>query len=299
MKVAILLSTYNGERFLRDQLESLLSQSHNNISIRVRDDGSVDDTVKILEEYASKHPEIEFRCGTNIGVVGSYIDLLRGAEGDFDCFAFCDQDDVWLPGKIEAAVSMLTREDDSQPLLYCSRVEFVKEDLTHLGFNRIPKRIGFGNAVVENIAIGCTIVMNRKARELILSKIPTFIIMHDWWFHLVVSAFGKILWDKKSYIKYRQHGENILGGSKGLVVNRARILLESGKKWFRVREQAAEFMRCYGSMLDSDKSWETRRFVDSGNNFFARLNYSFTKGVWRQAAFDDFMLRCMILMGYY
>jgi glycosyltransferase involved in cell wall biosynthesis len=302
LKVKVLLSTYNGARFLREQLDSLLTQSYPDVFIDIRDDGSTDDTCRILQEYSGKYPNFHVVYGGNIGVVGSFFVLLREAGENHDFLAFCDQDDIWLPDKIHNAVNAMTGEDNRKPVLYCSRYEFVDEEMKHLGFSRIPRRIGFGNALVENIAAGCTIVINQRAKDLILSKNPDRIVIHDWWFYLISSAFGKVLYDDKVNIKYRQHEGNVIGGTSNFlpsVYRRTREFLKSGKDAFRVRDQAIEFLRCYGHLLDDTNSRVIRGFIDSKNTFYSRVRYSLGMNVWRQSSMDTIILRALILLGYY
>lgn len=302
LKVNVLVSTYNGEKYLREQLDSLLAQSHKNIHISVRDDGSTDNTVRILKEYASKYRFIQVAYGENLGVIESFFRLLTDAGEDFDYFAFCDQDDIWFPDKIKDAVEEMNTEDGNQPILYCSRVEFVDENKNPLGLSRIPGRIGFGNALVENIAIGCTIVINRKARETILATKPGRIIMHDWWFYLIVSALGKVIHEKKVNIKYRQHGRNVIGGTASFLLSvyrRTREFLKSGEDAFRVRDQAIEFRRCYGQLLDDTHARILRRFIESKNTISTRVQYSLGMDVWRQSSVDTNILRVLVLFGYY
>lgn len=301
-RVKVLLSTYNGAPFLRELLDSLLIQSYENVFIDVRDDGSIDDTGCILDGYASKHPTIRTVGGDNLGVIGSYFTLLREAGDDFDFYSFCDQDDVWLSNKVRDAVARLSSEDSDRPLLYCSRVEFADEALTRLGFSPIPRRIGFGNALVENIAIGCTVVLNRKARELILSREPGRMIMHDWWFYLIVSAFGKVIYDERPNVRYRQHGGNVIGGTPNMAVNlfrRLKVFMQAGKELFMVSDQASEFEKRYGPLLNRDSKVMLSSFIGSKKGLLSRFRYSLAMDVWRQSAIDTCMLRVLILLGWY
>ena len=301
-RVKVLLSTYNGAPFLRELLDSLLTQSYGNVVIDVRDDGSVDDTNRILDEYAARHPTIHTVRGENLGVIGSYFFLLNEAGDDFDFYSFCDHDDIWHPDKIRDAVTRLSSEDSDRPLLYCSRVEFVDEAMNRLGFSPIPRRIGFGNALVENIAIGCTVVVNRKARELILSREPGRMIMHDWWFYLIVSALGEVIYDENPNIRYRQHSGNVIGGTPNMAVNvfrRLKVFMQAGKELFMVSDQASEFENRYGPLLDRDGKMLLSRFIGSKKSLLSRFRYSVTMDVWRQSVIDTCMLRVLILLGWY
>ena len=147
------------------------------------------------------------RDRNNIGVIASFFQLLMLASSEADYFAFCDQDDVWLPNKVSRAVSVLESIPQDIPLLYCSRVTIVDEKLNHLGLSKTLSRApSFENALVENIVTGCTAVINRKSRQLFLRRIPRKALMHDWWMYLVVAAFGEVVWDPQSKDVYkRQH----------------------------------------------------------------------------------------------
>lgn len=302
MKIKILLSTFNGARYLREQLDSLLRQSYQDVVVDVRDDGSTDDTCQILREYAGRDSKIHVVYGENLGVSGSFLRLLRDAGGDHDLLAFCDQDDIWLPDKIRNAVDTMATEDHRAPLLYCSRYEFVDEGLRRVGVSRVPRRVGFGNALVENIAAGCTIVINQRARALILSRNPGHIAIHDWWFYMIVSALGKVLYDERVNIRYRQHAGNVIGGTPVFfrsVYRRAKEFFRSGKDAFGVGDQAIEFFRCYGPLLNHADGCTIRRFIESRKTVLSRFRYSMTMDVWRQSIVDTAILRVLILLGYY
>ena len=128
--VQILMSTYNGERYIREQIDSFLQQTYPLINILVRDDGSSDGTIAILEEYAEKYDNITYYKGNNLGVIQSFLQLLRDSDDAATYYAFADQDDVWLPEKIEKAIEMLENNTEtSMPLLYCSDVYVTDENL--------------------------------------------------------------------------------------------------------------------------------------------------------------------------
>src|SRR4030067_2892916 len=147
---------------------------------------------------------------------------------------------MWRQEKNKDEVGEKNRKEGYQPILYCSRVEFVDENMNPMGLSRIPRRSGFGHAVVENTAIGCTIVMNRKTRDMILATKPGRIIMHDWWCYLIASALGKVFHGKTVNIKYRQHAGNVIGGTSRFLLSvyrRTREFFNSGKDAFRVRDR--------------------------------------------------------------
>ncbi len=299
--VNVLLSTYNGQAFLPDQLNSLVAQDVE-IDLHIRDDGSSDNTISVIRQYADQHDQISFRNGPNVGVVQSFFDLLLHANTNCEYFAFCDQDDVWVNTKMSNAVQLLEKEDPSQPLLYFCRLEYVDQQLNHIGYAPVPRRLGFGNALVQNLATGCTVVINKKARELILSQLPQRAMMHDWWAYLVASAYGKVINDKRIGIKYRQHGGNEVGGTPKFsesMKRRFTRFVNHGKHVFMVSEQVLEFVQCFGDSLPDKQRNITARFLASKKNFFARLRYALNMDVWRNTRVDHFILRIMILIDRY
>lgn len=300
-RVNILLSTFNGMRFLEQQLDSLLAQSYSNILITVRDDGSTDDTYKKLLEYARQLSNMIVFRGKNIGVAASFFKLLRAAA-DSDFYAFCDQDDVWLPNKVSNAVAAMKSRDIFKPLLYFSRLDYVDSELHHIGYSKIFRKVGFANALVDNAATGCTIVLNRAARELICQEHPLGIRVHDWWCYLVISALGELIYDERVNIKYRLHGKNAVGhpiNSRKRVLRWLRNRKSAKRNKFRPSDQAKEFYRCYGARL---KPYELRileNYLGAKRGILQRIKYAIKMEVWTQARWATLLLRIRILADHF
>ncbi len=303
-RLAVLLSTYNGERYLGELLSSLAAQDCPPFTLIVRDDGSSDKTLQILKDDHGT-PKYNLQMlppGAHLGAPKSFLRLLVDAGDSFDFYAFCDQDDFWLPGKLSAAVSKLKQISPGIPTLYCSRLEYVDEKLHHIKWTGVPRRIGFGNALVENIVPGCTVVLDRAARELILSRLPGDFLMHDWWFYLVISCFGRVLFDELSSIKYRQHGLNAVGVPVGIaddVIRRVKRFFRSGDGVFRFSDQAQIFLQVFGDKIPG----ELRRTLDlvlfGKLKFGHRLRLAASRGIWRQNGIDDLILRILILINHF
>ena len=247
--VTVLLSTYNGSRFLQEQLNSLYEQTYPNIRILVRDDGSVDSTRTILgSEHSGGRIDI-LEGHNNLGPTLSFFELLRSAASTgTEYVAFCDQDDVWQPEKIAHAVSALNGVTGGIPAMFCSRSEIVDEHLRHIGYTELPGKIGFGNALVENAATGCTIVLNRKAIELVVEHLPAKVLMHDWWCYLVLACFGEIIFSACHDIRYRQHGNNTVGIASNMLYRLGRKLRRffgggDGRLW--MSERALSFLNTF------------------------------------------------------
>lgn len=299
--VQILLSTYNGELYIREQVDSLLAQTYRDIQILIRDDGSTDQTRTILEQY-SQYQNIDVRFEGNIGVIPSFFRLLEEASDDAGYVAFCDQDDYWHANKIEIAIQRLEKIDSAIPAMYCGRVELVNEDLQHIGLYPLHKRgPSFENAIVQNIATGCTIVMNQAARNLILRHLPDMnkVVMHDWWFYLVVSAFGVVIYDPNPTMLYRQHTNNTMGTSHNLLTKwivRLRRYIKNGEYKF-ITDQSLEFYHKYQDFLADEKKVVLKRFLQSRQSVFHRIGYFFSSDVYRQSIGEDIACRVLLLFN--
>ena len=213
-RVAILLSTYNGARFLTAQLDSLLAQTVADWMLYWRDDGSTDGTVALMEAFAARERRCVFvgEASGHLGVNGSFIALLRRAMADrAAAVAFADQDDVWLPEKLARGLAGLG--DDPVPCLYCSRQVLVDEALNRLSDSApLRREPGFAAALTQNIATGCTVLLNQAAVSLVASSTPPAATLHDWWSYLVVTAAGgRVVVDPVPAVLYRQHGRNLVG----------------------------------------------------------------------------------------
>jgi glycosyltransferase involved in cell wall biosynthesis len=213
--VTILLSTFNGARFLPAQLQSFLAQSHGHWRLYWRDDGSSDDTVAVMHAFAARLGAGRCRespgSGPHLGAAASFLALL-GECRNAETLAFADQDDVWLPGKLTAAISRLAT-GSSDPALYCARQYLVDERLAapRLSVDHGATK-AFPACLAQNIVTGNTVVMNRAAAGLVAAMPAPEGSMHDWWSFIAVSACGgKILFDREPQLLYRQHAANLIG----------------------------------------------------------------------------------------
>lgn len=212
MKLIVLLSTYNGEAYLREQLDSLLAQTLNSVGIFVRDDGSTDSTRAILTEYAQRGA-LCWYTGMNLGAALSFWQLLQNAD-DADYYAFCDQDDVWDPDKLEIAFMALEHLNPAQPALYCGDVRITDEKLHILSKHMVrPAPTEYPYALLRNLAPGCTYIFNRPACKLLrrFDAKQLGIELHDWTTYQLVSCFGNVIYDSTPHMSYRQHGDNAIG----------------------------------------------------------------------------------------
>jgi glycosyltransferase involved in cell wall biosynthesis len=218
-RVGVLLSTHNGAPFLEAQLRSLLAQTHRDWALYWRDDGSSDDTRRLVTEFVAElgaGRSVTVPGEQRIGTAASFLTLLRVAYADgCAAVAFADQDDVWLPEKLSRGFAAMAGAPAEAPILYCARQLLVDADLGRLAvsfpFRRNP---GFPAALTQNIATGCTIMLNRPAAAIIGRSQPPPGCLHDWWCYLLISAVGgKILADREPVVLYRQHDGNLIGAA--------------------------------------------------------------------------------------
>lgn len=273
-KVAILLSTYNGDKYLAEQLDSILSQSYSNFSIVVRDDGSSDNTVSVLVRYVADYPDrihLLEQDGKNRGASGSFSYLIEyvlenkqklGLEKAY--MMFCDQDDIWYATKIEKQIAVMLQaeaSDEALPVLIHSDLQVVSEQNTAIAESLIRyqgleiERNRFPNIVISNLVTGCTALINESLAK---KSIPVSkeAIMHDWWLAMVASAFGKLIFLETPLVHYRQHRSNAIGAKK---FSAPRPMSRSfwhklfgrrpNEHLIEVARQAADFKRRFGKQL--------------------------------------------------
>jgi len=206
-KVLVLLSTYNGEKYLVEQVESIIRQVGVTVYILIRDDGSKDNTRKLIMDLASVYNNIEYIFGKNIGYEKSFMELVY-KSGEFDFYAFADQDDVWLEDKLQRAIDKL--ENIKGVGLYYSMMTQVNNNLEVLKEQQtLLYPINKPEVLFQNFVQGSTIVFNKDACDLIKEYELKDKIAHDIWLPCVVTYFGKVIFDEESYILYRKHDQAV------------------------------------------------------------------------------------------
>lgn len=215
-KVAILLCTYQGQHYLADQLDSFAAQTHTNWEVWASDDGSQDKTHAILEAYRKKWQldRLSIHSGPTKGFVANFVSLAIKASIEADYYAYSDQDDVWDADKLERAIQWLESVPANIPALYCGRTRLVDASNNEIGLSPLfSKQPSFANALVQNIGGGNTMVFNNAARALLLDTQENLpVVTHDWWTYMVVTGCGgKVRYDSKPTLRYRQHNGNLIG----------------------------------------------------------------------------------------
>lgn len=293
MRVAVLMSTFQGERFVDQQLASILEQLPADGWLIVRDDGSRDGTAARVRMHADAR--VHFTQGDNLGFAGSFFTLLGMVPEAAEVVMLADQDDVWLPGKIARACTSLQR--CSGPALYFSRLQLVDEDLRPLGLtNGWPRGPSFANALAENIVTGCTIGLNRAAVALVLRVGDVGQLrFHDWWIYLVLSAFGQVIADPTPTILYRQHGGNVIGRGEGWRRYLVNLKYVRRTSWVHVLfSQVQNFRRVHGDSLTGEQRALMDRYFDPLNRM-AVLRLLVVPRRFRQTWVDDVLLRLLLL----
>lgn len=218
--VHILLATYNGGKYLAEQLDSIARQTHTAWTLTVSDDGSTDETLGIVARFSEQVSQsITILQGPRLGSsTRNFFHLIQSAtdSNPLDLFAFCDQDDIWLDDKVARAVRWHA-EQAHHVRLYCGRTQFVNERLHPIGLSaKIQSSPSFGNALLQNIASGNTMIISH-AVLIGLQKIdPAYSVWHDWTTYLVTTALGGSIWfDDEPCLLYRQHSQNVVGSNTG------------------------------------------------------------------------------------
>ena len=294
MRVVVLMSTYQGEKFVAEQIESILNQLPRDGRLIVRDDGSLDRTVNIIQSFAD--PRIEITCGSNVGFARSFFSLMAAAPNDAEMIMLSDQDDVWLPQKIERAWQHL-KDTDGVPTLYCARQQLVNETLHPIALSkRCLRPPSFQNALTENIVTGCTAAFNRDALHLALQiKMPERVYFHDWWLYLVVAAFGKVIVDEEATILYRQHARNAIGRGAGFMQYVEILRFMRKRSWVHIMYSQIEvFTVAHASKLSPlQRQLLENYFTPQQATSVLRLLFSCKR--FRQSFIGDVFLRGLLV----
>lgn len=255
MKVIILMSVYNGYRYLKEQIESIRNQTigYENIYLVIRDDGSKDQSCQLIHQM--QDPHITLIEGENCGTADSFWKLIKETTADADYYAFADQDDIWYSSKLETAIECLNRTDT--PQLYYSNAEIADNDGRGTGRLLMKRQdhLSVPTIMAGLHALGCTMVFNRTALKVFQSVRLSGIEMHDRSCFLIMYLVGQVIFDSKPQLYYRQHENNVIGneGKKGWIYYRKK-LRRSYALWFRSRShdaviQSQDMLKNFGEQL--------------------------------------------------
>lgn len=297
--VAILLCTYNGEKFLREQLNSIKSQEHKNFTLWASDDGSNDNTLKILNEYRNLWGEdrLTIYAGPEKGFAANFLSLICNPHIEADYYAFADQDDIWEPNKLSHGIKHLHKLPKHRPAIYSGRTCFIDEQGKKIGYSPLfKKQPGFGNALVQSIATGNTMVMNRAARDLICEIGETPIVSHDWWAYILITGVdGTFIYDPQPTVLYRQHESNIVGGSIKLNARLKKLLSSQFKEYNTIN--AIALKQAYTHLSSENKLIFKRYNIIRTRAIIPRLTSISRSDIYRQTLIGNIGLLAAIILN--
>ncbi len=308
MKILILMSTFNGVKYIKEQLDSIRLQQDEDVSLLIRDDGSKDESLDIITNYIIKHPDfnIELIKGENVGFALSFTKLLYIAyqkyeNGEtFDYYAFADQDDVWLPEKLYRASQMLDNINQrNKPITYCSNTTLVRSNLSVIGNNFRSHNIlkTKESAVVQNIATGCTMVFNIQAVETYVTHPLKVIKVHDFYMYQLCTYLGEVIFDFNSYILYRQHGNNQIGKPSLLKRWKKRILKIGHYNDHELEMQSRYLLDALSYEMSENDNKLISKVAFYKKNMRSRLNLLFDNKIHKQTFEQNFFYKFKIILG--
>lgn len=302
-KVTVMMSTYNGEKYLEKQVDSILCQENVDVKLIVRDDGSSDGTLSIIKKYAQENTNIEVIFGNNMGYSNSFLTLV-GMQEHSDYYAFADQDDVWLPKKLSEAIKKLEGKAYS---IYASGLIVVDQDENYLSkknFNNFKGTLG--SVLSRNRLAGCTMVFGNDIKQLIMDNCIDIIRFnninygHDGWCLLFAILYGgEVLIDDRSYILYRRHEStttNIHGGIFKRIKNEFKIFINKDNKRIKI----AQFLlqKC-NSKCDEKTIQVLKKISKYKTSLSARVRLFFGKDLKTNIMVVDLKNKIAVLVGRY
>lgn len=278
------MSTYNGERFLKEQLDSILFQKGVDVQLFIRDDASIDRTPFILKEYSNRFKNIHiYLSNENLGPCSSFFSLMKLENLPGCYYALADQDDIWHKDKLISAMNMLKEQDDN-PTLYYSNLCIVDENGNYCRkshtFPQIDRnRFSF---LSECLATGCTIVYNQKLADIIIKTKPDNYSLHDIWLYCVAKLFGVVVYDFEPHIDYRQHGNNAEG------TMRKRLCFDSIRREFdrvfkannKKSSDALILLHDFGSILSDDELDVLNQIIHYKDSVFQTIKLLCNKNLY-------------------
>lgn len=290
-EVDVLLATFNGEKYLEEFLDSLALQENVKINLYISDDNSSDQTLDILSKYNKQFKKLIVLRGPENGPAENFFSLLK--HGDSEYVAFADQDDIWEKDHLEKSVSRLNGWSDSPALTFCDVLEFYSDGTKNRvwpNLNREPSAMQLG---VQNFARGCTIVFNKCAKNLILEKPVSGVIMHDWWIYLIISSCGEVIYANSVEINYRVHDNNFIGVSR-----KTRGLRERLKQPWPTVAQIEKLLENYQERMKEAERIELLEFYNyfQKHIIFRLLHIGSLRGRLRSNLLDELKIRIAIIV---
>lgn len=294
-RICVMLSSYNGENYIEQQLQSLYEQKGVEVDIIVRDDGSKDGTLDILRRWEAEG-KLKWYAGENLGWAMSFMHLLVNSS-EYDYYSFCDQDDIWQEDKLATAVATL-QQAQSGPACYFSNLTYWKEG--------VPQRKVFIPApyfdrhtcLVQCPCYGCTMVFNKDLADIIKNNPPQKVSAHDFWVFQVANLVGKVYYDDNAYMLYRQHGNNQEGALRSARdIWKRRLTKSLNALSLHPMERNAEQLRTlYGTHMSQETLEIVSGIADYRKTFASYLRLLFSRKYVMQRAQNTFWLKLKVLL---
>lgn len=280
MKVLVLISTYNGEKYLTEQIESVLRQVDCEVHILARDDGSVDNTISILKKY-EKTNKLDWFSGKNLKPALSFMELIDKAPENYDYYAFCDQDDVWYQNKLKKSVVNIDRDI---PSMFCSNAYLSDSELNIVRpVYKSEPRFTLEDVLLHGGILGCTMVFNKRLLCYAKQREKDFIIpMHDYYIATLCLALnGSLTYSDECLMFYRQHGNNVIGCSKSIfssIKEKIDITLNN-KRLYNVEELAHHLLKCFELDINHKNLLFLKKCSNYKASIFRRIRLSLDKNI--------------------
>ena len=309
--VAVILCTYNGEVYLKSQIDSILNQDSILVEIFARDDGSADRTLEILRQYGNRYSNFHLMNDGNTcnkGIKKGFMEALSWAVSYSDnilYFAFSDQDDVWLPSKLIKGIEKIRKSTNKNGALYYSNKTVVDENLNVKYKEKLSACNDFSDFYFVSCAYGCTMIINRKMAALSTQTCSSASHFHDDWIHrLAICLESDIIFDNNSYILYRQHGDNACGSfateGKSLwhLIKRAFEYILNGKGYERAT-LATDILNHYGFLISEETKEKMKLVAEYKKSFQNKLRLLRKADISGRAAKERWIWKVKVLLGYF
>lgn len=298
-KVAVLLSSYNGERYIEEQIESILEQTYKNMTLYIRDDCSKDNTASILRKYEGNEKIVILKGEKNLGYPEAFYEMMREIK-EYDFYAFSDQDDVWNPDKIESAIKILENSNPDKPCLLFSNYDIVDENLRYIRTSIGPKETpGFNYSIFSSIGLGFTYVLNDKLKKLVLERRSKKTVTKDVWIGMLAAAFGVVEYDSNSTAKHRRNSGAFSAQDKTFLSIQKdrfrRFFLNDGFEY--VKNVMDEFYEMFENKMSESDRKMLALFVNRSKNPFHVLKKVCYPKRLRYDIKDEIALRFVFLIG--
>lgn len=310
VKIAVLMSTYNGEKYIREQIDSILAQENVKVHLFLRDDGSKDQTRNIIREYCEKVDNItwinEFK-NENIGVKRSFLYLLQYVYNrfpDFHYYAFADQDDVWLKNKLVSALSRVALSKNQKGALYYSNKIFVDSNLNEIKKEHINFFDDYLEILWPSLASGCTMVFNKELAYYALQHMPENKCIHDSWIYRLAKCIGSdIIFDEDPKILYRQHESNVCGmettnlhhGTAYMIKNFLRLMFKSRNHV--IQNIIQELYDSFETYMTKEMKRYSQIVLTYNRNPISKIRLLFINGIFRRCIKTQFVWIYKILFN--